>query len=562
MKDTPFNLRPRRRKQAAKFALLLAATFAALSSGFAASLGMYVSLAARSGPHYKPGTGTYNSWAGIDETKDPESNTIFSYEPDGALGHLSYRIQGTQSLYDPNTEKFFTGGGIASSNWENGTLGALVGSIGDAVNQVSVTLTDNITFTNTTGQPQPVTIRFVIHGGMSAGGMYANDGVTRLYYGRASATATLIFAGNGGQGGKVDGLFGVDSDPGSPQNNYGGISPGGWDQPNQTFEITMDPGGKSGTFTGTFILPAGERTYEILQKIFLDVRYVAEANYANTAGLQIVVPTGVSFTSESGKLLTSGARMVNIATRAKVLGGDSVAIGGFIITGSVPKKVIIRGIGPSLSGLGVPGALTDPTLELLQGNTSLATNDNWKDSQQTEIQNSGVPPGNNLESAIVRTLDPGSYTAILRGKNNGTGVGLIEVYDLDTAADSKLANISTRAFVEAGDNVLIGGIIGGGNGSQPKVLIRAIGPSLTPLGVANALQDPVLELHDKDGALLVTNDNWESDQKAAIQATGIQPSNPNESAILATLLPTNYTAIVKGANNTSGVGLVEVYHLQ
>jgi hypothetical protein len=139
---------------------------------------------------------------------------------------------------------------------------------------------------------------------------------------------------------------------------------------------------------------------------------------------------------------------------------------------------------------------------------------------------------------------------------------LIEVYDLEASVDSKLANISTRAFINTGDNVLIGGIIGGGNGSQPKVLIRAIGPSLTQFGVANALQDPLLELRDAQGGIVLSNNDWESDQKTDIEATGLKPGNAKESAILATLLPTNYTAIVRGAGNTSGVGLVEVYHLQ
>ena len=144
----------------------------------------------------------------------------------------------------------------------------------------------------------------------------------------------------------------------------------------------------------------------------------------------------------------------------------------------------------------------------------------------------------------------------------GRSGGLIEVNDLESTLNSRLANISTRAFVEVGDNVLIGGIIGGGNGSQPEVLIRAIGPSLTDAGVANALQDPVLELHDAEGALVVSNDDWQNDQQAEIEATGIPPSDPKESAILATLLPTNYTAIVRGADDTTGVALVEVYHLQ
>lgn len=262
----------------------------------------------------------------------------------------------------------------------------------------------------------------------------------------------------------------------------------------------------------------------------------------------------------------SGSRLVNISTRADVLTGTSVAIGGFIVTGTAPKKVIIRGIGPSLASQGVTGALADPTLELHHtdsagSDTILAKNNDWKESQQSDIEATTIPPSDDKEAAIVATLDPGSYTAVLRGNGSSTGIGLVEIYDLAASADSKLANISTRALIEAGDNVLIGGIIGGGNGSQPKVLIRGIGPSLGSAGVNNALQDPVLELRDKQGQLVVSNDDWQSDQKAEIEASGVAPSDSRESAIVATLQPTNYTAIVRGKGSDAGVGLVEVYHL-
>lgn len=542
---------------------LVAALAAGSASGFAAGLNVEVTLSTRSGPPFYSEYAQYTSWGGINNPNDPQANANFAFEPDGDLGHLSYRIQGTQTLFDPLWEKNFVASGLGRSDWGHGGLHAFAGATGDCQSLVVVQVDDKITFTNTTSQDQAVTIRFVIHGGMSVGAMYSNDGSQILRYGRAAAVAYLAFSGPGGGGGTVNGVFGLDNSPAAPppESNYGNITPGGWDD-GESVEVTMDPGNKSGTFVAHFTVSPGERTYELLQKITLDSRGVAETNYSDTAGLEIVVPPGVSFTSESGNLLTSGSRLVNISTRARVLGGDSVAIGGFIVTGNVPKKIIIRGIGPSLSGFGVPGALADTTLELNQNGTVLATNDNWRETQQTEIQNAGLAPGNELESAIVRTLNPGSYTAVLRGKNNGTGVGLVEVYDLDAPADAKLSNISTRAIVEAGDNVLIGGIIGGGNGSQPKTLIRAIGPSLTAFGVPNALHDPVLELRDRNGALVATNNDWQSDQAAVIQATGLAPSNTKESAIIATLQPTNYTAIVKGAGNTSGVGLVEVYHLQ
>jgi len=270
------------------------------------------------------------------------------------------------------------------------------------------------------------------------------------------------------------------------------------------------------------------------------------------------------------RVVPPSGQLLNIATRMEVLGGDQVLIGGLIVSGSDPKKVIIRGIGPSLS---VNGPLADPTLELHQGNATLATNDNWKvndqtgQSQEAEVRATTIPPGNDLESAIVTTLTPGSYTAILAGKNGATGVGVIEVYDLAQGANSKLANISSRGFVDTGDNIMIGGlIIGGSSGGGARVLVRALGPSLTSSGVTGALPDPTLELHDGNGGLLATNDNWKtrpdgSSQQTEIEATTLPPANDLESALFLSLPPGNYTAIVRGINNSTGVGLVEVYNL-
>lgn len=254
-------------------------------------------------------------------------------------------------------------------------------------------------------------------------------------------------------------------------------------------------------------------------------------------------------------------RLLNISTRMKVLTSEKVLIAGFIITGTGPKRVLVRGIGPSLTALGVPGALQDPTLEL-HGAISI-NNDNWRDTQAAEIQATGLPPGNDLESAIVASLQPGPYTAILAGNNEMTGVGLVEVYDLDQSAGSKLANLSTRGFVDTGDNVMIGGfILGPADTGATKVLIRAIGPSLAGVGVQDALQDPTLELHDGSGAVIATNDNWRDTQQAEIEATGLAPTDDHESAILQTLVPGNYTAIVRGNNDTTGVALVEAYNIQ
>jgi hypothetical protein len=269
----------------------------------------------------------------------------------------------------------------------------------------------------------------------------------------------------------------------------------------------------------------------------------------------------------------------NISTRLSVGTGDNVMIGGFIINGTQPKKVIVRAIGPSLTQFGLSDVLADPTLELHDASGALiATNDNWQTTQiggiitadqVSDIQNSGLAPTQAAESAIIAALQPGSYTAIVRGTNNTTGIALVETYDLDRTVDSKLANISTRGFVQTGDNVMIGGLIV--QGIDPaKVILRAIGPSLSQFGITNSLQDPTLELHDGNGALIATNDNWQTtqiggiitaDQVSDIQNSGLAPTQAAESAIIATLQPGNYTAIVRGANNTTGIALIEAYQL-
>jgi hypothetical protein len=227
----------------------------------------------------------------------------------------------------------------------------------------------------------------------------------------------------------------------------------------------------------------------------------------------------------------------------------------------------LRAIGPSLAGSGVSNPLADPVMELHASDSStITTNDNWREDDEANIEATGLAPTNDLESAIVRTLDPGSYTAVVSGKNGGTGVGLVEAYDLDQAADSQLGNISTRGFVGTNEDVMIGGFILGGGGADTTVVARGIGPSLTDFGVTDALPDPTLELHDSNGALIQSNDNWKTrpdgtSQQAEIEATGLQPSNDLESAVLATLAPGAYTAIVSGSGGVTGVALVEVYRL-
>jgi hypothetical protein len=250
----------------------------------------------------------------------------------------------------------------------------------------------------------------------------------------------------------------------------------------------------------------------------------------------------------------------NISTRLSVGGGDDVLIGGFIIIGTGDKNVVVRAIGPSLGDFGVSGALADPTLELHdQTGAVIATNDNWKDTQEAELATAGLAPSNSKESAIVRRLTSGAYTAIVRGKNGATGVGLVEAYGLD--GSGTLANISTRGLVETGDNVMIGGFIVLNTGAgATDVIVRAIGPSLA--GVTGALPDPILELHDSNGATVASNDNWKATQKSAIEASGLAPNDDRESAILKTLSAGAYTAIVRGKNNATGIALIEAYNLQ
>jgi hypothetical protein len=241
--------------------------------------------------------------------------------------------------------------------------------------------------------------------------------------------------------------------------------------------------------------------------------------------------------------------------------GDDVLIGGFIIQGDQLKKVILRAIGPSLSNSGVVDALQDPQMELYDSTGALLdTNDNWQQSLDSgEIIDSGLAPSDPREAAIVIRLAPGSYTAIISGVNNTTGIGLVESYTLDTNA-SHAANISTRGRVGTGDDALIGGFIVGGHTTK-RIIVRALGPSLGGSGLA-VLANPVVELHGSDGQLVAMNDDWATgSQQSEIIATGLQPSNSREAALIATISSGSYTAIVQGANGGSGIGLVEIYDL-
>ena len=249
----------------------------------------------------------------------------------------------------------------------------------------------------------------------------------------------------------------------------------------------------------------------------------------------------------------------SVSTRAQVLTGNTILIAGFTVGGTEPKTVLVRGLGPTLQSFGVQSALADPTLRLVQGNTQLAANDNWQDQQQAAIAATGKAPPNNLEPAILSSLAPGAYTAILSGKNNTTGVALIEVYDQGPTNNSVLKNVSTRGFVGTGENVMIAGFaISGGSRT---VLVRALGPTLAQFGVPNVLQNPTLAVFDANGQQIASNDDWANTQVSAIQASGLAPPNALECAIVITRPSGNTTAIVAGKNGTTGNALVEVYTL-
>jgi hypothetical protein len=260
-------------------------------------------------------------------------------------------------------------------------------------------------------------------------------------------------------------------------------------------------------------------------------------------------------------------RLANIATRVNVQGGQNDGIAGFIKRNAATKRVMVRALGPSI-GLG--GTLADPVLRVFDpSGTQIATNDDWRSTQQAEISASGLAPTNDKEAAVIINLAGATantnYTAILSGKNGGAGIGLIEVYDLDAESFADLGNVSTRGFVGSGAGVLIGGFVvqdDSFTGQPQNILVRGVGPSLLAAGVSNPLADPVIDLHDSQGTTLASNNDWgSSPDAAALTTSGLAPTNPKESAILKTLAPGAYTVVLSGVNNGTGVGNVQVYNL-
>ncbi len=379
----------------------------------------------------------------------------------------------------------------------------------------------------------------------SIGGNFSNSGAIELAHGASGVSSVLTVSGNFSQG--AQGSLKVEVGLASQHHLAvtGVATLGG------TLVITPIAGFQFRVGDAYAVVTAGSVTGSF-------------SSVSLPAGVQGTLSTAggtVTLTITSAPATTS---LGNISTRGRVETGDNVMIGGFIIAGTTNKRVIVRAKGPSLTAFGVAGALSNPTLTLYdpQGQP-MATNDDWRATQEAEITASTLAPTDNRESAIIATLAPGPYTAIVRGVGGEMGVGIVEVYDLDpgTIETSRPINVSTRGRVLTADGVMIGGFILEGT-RERRVIIRAIGPSLTPFGVQGALADPTLTLYDPQGQPMLTNDNWKSTQEAEIVATGHAPSSDLESAIVVTLNPGPYTAIVRGTDGTTGVGLVEIFDLE
>ena len=329
--------------------------------------------------------------------------------------------------------------------------------------------------------------------------------------------------------------------------------------------VKVAPNGTHTTIASSLLSPR-QTAIDANANVFVSTVGNGQIVEISPAGSQTVFASGI----HPGGLAfePNTAPLTNISTRASVQTGQGVTIAGFIITGTGSKTVVLRGLGPSLGQppFNIAGALADPTLQLFNGSGHpFWFNDNWKDSQQAQIESTGLAPQNDLESAIFQVLASGSYTAVLSARNGTpTGIGLVEVYDISPGGSAELTNVSTRGFVGTGQEVMIAGFItSGGNGST-EVVVRGLGPTLAapPFNVTGALADPIVTLVDQNGMVVKTNDNWKNTQQAAIQATGLAPPNDLESAMVLTVAAGRYTAILSGKNGGTGIGLVEVYNVK
>lgn len=298
-----------------------------------------------------------------------------------------------------------------------------------------------------------------------------------------------------------------------------------------------------------------------LANLVAGTTYIIAVSAYNTAGAESALSDPVAYLATTRPFGGQKITLDNTSSRVSVQPGDNAMIGGFIVRGSAPKTLVLRAIGPSLANAGVAGALDDPVLEVRDSaGTLIASNDNWNQADAEALVALGLAPSNGREAALVLTLPAGAYSGIVRGKGSSRGVALFELYNLDRTQGS-VANTSTRGRVETGDQVMIDGFIVKGT-TPTKVIVRALGPSLAVEGIQDPLLDPAIELYDSDGSLIASNADWRSDQAAAIIDSTIAPRDDREAAIVRTLSPGTYSAIVRGQGETSGVGLFEVYALE
>ena len=369
------------------------------------------------------------------------------------------------------------------------------------------------------------------------------------------------------------------SDSNFDNNDVRVTGPGGFDVPAKYLSASFNAGGQQATVTYSIVPPGGSwdsadnGTYTVVMQANQVADGLGEpVKPGPIGGFTVNVPP-----SSSTPTPTPGGTpglVGNVSTRLPVGTGDDALIEGFIVQGpaGATKKIIVRAIGPSLVPFGITDALANPTLEIHNAsanNATVATNDDWKNTQggglitgdqSSEIAASGVAPGNDLESAIIANLAPGSYTAVLRGTGNGMGTGVVDAYDLSAASPARLANIATRGLIQPGDKLMIAGFII--QNAPVQIVVRAIGPSLSAFGITNALQDTTLQVKNQNGTLLMENDDWQTNQKQELESTGLQPSHPLEAAVVLTLQPGQYSAQVRGKPETTGVGVVQVYFLQ
>jgi hypothetical protein len=416
--------------------------------------------------------------------------------------------------------------------------------VGSAVVQEVVDCRNNIFYVDPAGQANPYDALTWFTGGATNGGGAINLGVNWVSPGTQKDAPFHAY------GGALNGVANLIVGDGSGANNPHFVDMNGHDYHAAAGANTVDASGP----LPAAVLPANDDVLE----------YVAPQSFTQRIQVGAKMDLGALESGGTGTPLPTPARCVNLSTRGNVQGGNSVMIGGLIVSGAQPKTVLIRAIGPSLAAAGIATSLGDPVLELHLADGSIITNDDWKTSQQAEIEATSLAPTNDKESALIATLPPGAHTAILQGANQSTGTAVIEAYDLEASTPATLANISTRGFVGSGNDALIGGFILGGTAGTPQIVIRGLGPSLAAAGISDALADPTLTLVNQDGVTLATNDDWQDDAAGAamITAAGFAPKATAESALILQLPPASYTAILGSKTGASGVGLIEIYNLR